>query len=71
MDLDELDIYGLYELLNHNREEVLELMEAEKKSVKSVVDPLALVVEKRLKYSFRASMYDLGSNESLNGGEHG
>ena len=51
-DLSELDIHVLYENLNQNQEEVLENQEIkETSSEKPVVDPLALVAERKHEHS--------------------
>ncbi|KAJ9551399.1 hypothetical protein OSB04_015444 [Centaurea solstitialis] len=56
-NLEDLDIHELFELLNHNQDEVLEILGTEKKPEK-YTNPLALVVDRR-QYSFgRSSRYE-------------
>ncbi|KAJ9566483.1 LOW QUALITY PROTEIN: hypothetical protein OSB04_002449 [Centaurea solstitialis] len=56
-NLEDLDIHELFELLNHNQDEVLEILGTEKKPEK-YTDPLALVVDRRQYSSGRSSRYE-------------
>ncbi|KAJ9559742.1 hypothetical protein OSB04_004902 [Centaurea solstitialis] len=56
-NLEDLDIHELFELLNHNQDEVLEILGTEKKPEK-YADPLALVVDRRQYSSGRSSRYE-------------
>ncbi|KAJ9538273.1 hypothetical protein OSB04_031006 [Centaurea solstitialis] len=56
-NLEDLDIHDLFELLNHNQDEVLEILGTEKKPEK-YTDPLALVVDRRQYSSGRSSRYE-------------
>ncbi|KAJ9536572.1 hypothetical protein OSB04_un000221 [Centaurea solstitialis] len=56
-NLEDLDIHELFELLNHNQDEVLEILGTEKKPEK-FTDPLALVVDRRQYSSGRSSRYE-------------
>ncbi|KAJ9566813.1 hypothetical protein OSB04_002779 [Centaurea solstitialis] len=56
-NLEDLDIHELFELLNHNQDEVLEILGTEKKPEK-YTDPLALVVDRRQYLSGRSSRYE-------------
>ncbi|KAJ9553830.1 hypothetical protein OSB04_017875 [Centaurea solstitialis] len=56
-NLEDIDIHELFELLNHNQDEVLETLGNSKK-VEKHADPLALVVDQRLYTSGRLSRYE-------------
>ncbi|KAJ9542158.1 hypothetical protein OSB04_028664 [Centaurea solstitialis] len=56
-NLEDLDIHELFELLNHNQDEVLEILGTEKKPEKHT-DPLDLVVDRRQYSSGRSSRYE-------------
>ncbi|KAJ9562408.1 hypothetical protein OSB04_007568 [Centaurea solstitialis] len=56
-NLEDLDIHELFELMNHNQDEVLEILGTEKKAEK-YTDPLALVVDRRQYSSGRSSRYE-------------
>ncbi|KAJ9544276.1 hypothetical protein OSB04_023983 [Centaurea solstitialis] len=56
-NLEDLNIHDLFELLNHNQDEVLEILGTEKKAEK-YTDPLALVVDRRQYSSGRSSRYE-------------
>ncbi|KAJ9558101.1 hypothetical protein OSB04_012715 [Centaurea solstitialis] len=56
-NLEDLDIHESFELLNHNQDEVLEILGTEKKPEK-YTDPLALVVDRRQYSSGRSSRYE-------------
>ena len=53
-----MDIHELYEIPNHNQDEVLEIQESEKKISRPVSDPLALVADKRYGQSSRPLKYE-------------
>ncbi|KAJ9541350.1 hypothetical protein OSB04_027856 [Centaurea solstitialis] len=56
-NLEDIDIHELYELLNHNQDEVLETMSNMKK-VEKYADPLALVADRRQFTSGRSPRYE-------------
>ncbi|KAJ9544376.1 hypothetical protein OSB04_024083 [Centaurea solstitialis] len=56
-NLEDLDIHELFELLNHNQDEVLEILGTENKP-ENYTDPLALVVDRRHYSSGRSSRYE-------------
>ncbi|KAJ9536483.1 hypothetical protein OSB04_un000320 [Centaurea solstitialis] len=56
-NLEDIDIDELFELRNHNQDEVLEILGKEKKAEK-YADPLALVVDRRQYPSGRSSRYE-------------
>ncbi|KAJ9535875.1 hypothetical protein OSB04_un000963 [Centaurea solstitialis] len=69
-NLEDLDIHELFELLNHNQDEVLEILGTEKKPEK-YTDPLALVVDRRQYSSGRSSRYEEDYDISSDIGERG
>ncbi|KAJ9535723.1 hypothetical protein OSB04_un001123 [Centaurea solstitialis] len=56
-NLEDLDIHELFELLNHNQDEVLEILGTEKKAEK-YADPLALVVDRKHYHSGKSTRYE-------------
>ncbi|KAJ9538374.1 hypothetical protein OSB04_031107 [Centaurea solstitialis] len=69
-NLEDLDIHELFELLNHNQDEVLEILGTEKKAEK-YTDPLALVVDRRQYSSGRSSRYEEDYDVPSDIGERG
>ncbi|KAJ9544944.1 hypothetical protein OSB04_024651 [Centaurea solstitialis] len=69
-NLEDLDIHELFELLNHNQDEVLEILGTEKKPEK-YTDPLALVVDRRQYSSGRSSRYEEDHDIPSDIGERG
>ncbi|KAJ9562107.1 hypothetical protein OSB04_007267 [Centaurea solstitialis] len=69
-NLEDLDIHELFELLNHNQDEVLEILGTEKKPEK-YTDPLALVVDRRQYSSGRSSRYEEDYDTPSDIGERG
>ena len=67
-DLDEIDIHELYEMLNHNQDEILE---SEKKISRPVSDPLALVAERRHGQHSRSARVEIDSDIPSDEGEDG
>ncbi|KAI3685501.1 hypothetical protein L6452_34749 [Arctium lappa] len=60
----ELDIHDVYENLNHNQEEVLDILEAQKQSVKTMYDQFALVIDKKCKHSSKGAKHEKESSET-------
>lgn len=54
-DLNELDIHVMYRNLVQNQDEVQELLKSVKKTEKPPLDPLALMDERKHKYSVESS----------------
>ncbi|KAJ9566851.1 hypothetical protein OSB04_002817 [Centaurea solstitialis] len=69
-NLEDLDIHELFELLNHNQDEVLEILGTEKKAEK-YADPLALVVDRRHYHSGKSSRYEDDYDVPSDTGEKG
>ncbi|KAJ9539364.1 LOW QUALITY PROTEIN: hypothetical protein OSB04_032097 [Centaurea solstitialis] len=69
-NLEDLDIHELFELLNHNQDEVLEILGTEKKAEK-YADPLALVVDRRHYHSGKATRYEDDYDVPSDTGEKG
>ena len=67
-DLDEIDIHELYEMLNHNQDEILE---SEKKISRPVSDRLALVAERRHGQHSRSARVEIDSDIPSDEGEDG
>ncbi|KAJ9561035.1 LOW QUALITY PROTEIN: hypothetical protein OSB04_006195 [Centaurea solstitialis] len=71
-NLEDLDIHELFVLLNHNQDEVLEILGTEKKAEK-YADPLALVVDRRHYHSGKSTRYeddyDVPSDTGVKGSE--
>ena len=70
-DLDEIDIQEQYEMLNHNQDEILEILESEKKISRPVSDPLALVAERRHGQHSRSARVEIDSDIPSDEGEDG
>ncbi|KAJ9562450.1 hypothetical protein OSB04_007610 [Centaurea solstitialis] len=69
-NLEDLDIHELFELLNHNQDEVLEILGTEKKAEK-YADPLALVVDRRHYHSGKSTRYEDDYDVPSDTGEKG
>ncbi|KAJ9565142.1 hypothetical protein OSB04_001108, partial [Centaurea solstitialis] len=69
-NLEDIDIHELYELLNHNQDEVLETMSNMKK-VEKYADPLALVADRRQFTSGRSPRYEDEYDVPSDNGEKG
>ncbi|KAJ9555500.1 hypothetical protein OSB04_010114 [Centaurea solstitialis] len=69
-NLEDLDIHELFELLNHNQDEVLEIWGTEKKAEK-YADPLALVVDRRHYHSGKSTRYEDDYDVHSDTGEKG
>ncbi|KAJ9547452.1 hypothetical protein OSB04_019995 [Centaurea solstitialis] len=69
-NLEDIDIHELFELLNHNQDEVLEILGKEKNPEK-YADPLALVVDRRQHLSGRSSRYEEDYDIPSDVGERG
>ncbi|KAJ9554618.1 hypothetical protein OSB04_018663 [Centaurea solstitialis] len=69
-NLEDIDIHELYELLNHNQDEVLETMNNMKK-VEKYADPLALVADRRQFTSGRSPRYEDEYDVPSDNGEKG
>ncbi|KAJ9535164.1 hypothetical protein OSB04_un001757 [Centaurea solstitialis] len=69
-NLEDIDIHELYELLNHNQDEVLETMSNMKK-VEKYADPLALVADRRQFTSGRSLRYEDEYDVPSDNGEKG
>ncbi|KAJ9565746.1 hypothetical protein OSB04_001712 [Centaurea solstitialis] len=69
-NLEDIDIHELYELLNHNQDEVLETMSNMKK-VEKYADPLALVADRGQFTSGRSPRYEDEYNVSSDNAEKG
>ncbi|KAJ9545590.1 hypothetical protein OSB04_025297 [Centaurea solstitialis] len=69
-NLEDLDIHELFELLNHNQDEVLEILGTEKKAEK-YVDPLAMVVDRRHYHSGKSTRYEYDYDVPFDTGEKG
>ncbi|KAJ9545582.1 hypothetical protein OSB04_025289 [Centaurea solstitialis] len=69
-NLEDLDIHELFELLNHNQDEVLEILGTEKKAEK-YADPLALVVDRKHYHSGKSTRYEDDYDVPSDTGEKG
>ncbi|KAJ9557326.1 hypothetical protein OSB04_011940 [Centaurea solstitialis] len=69
-NLEDIDIHELYELLNHNQDEVLETMSNMKK-VEKYADPLPLVADRRQFTSGRSPRYEDEYDVPSDNGEKG
>ncbi|KAJ9538357.1 hypothetical protein OSB04_031090 [Centaurea solstitialis] len=69
-NLEDLDIHELFELLNHNQDEVLEILGTEKKAEKYAY-PLALVVDRRHYHSGKSTRYEDDYDVPSDTGEKG
>ncbi|KAJ9545297.1 hypothetical protein OSB04_025004 [Centaurea solstitialis] len=69
-NLEDIDIHEMYELLNHNQDEVLETMSNMKK-VEKYADPLALVADRRQFTSGRSPRYEDEYDVPSDNGEKG
>ncbi|KAJ9547551.1 hypothetical protein OSB04_020094 [Centaurea solstitialis] len=69
-NLEDVDIHELFELLNHNQDEVLEILGTEKKAEK-YADPLALVVDRKHYHSGKSTRYEDDYDVTSDTGEKG
>jgi hypothetical protein len=66
-----MDIHELYEMLNHNQDEIQEILESEKKISRPISDPLVLVAERRYGQYSRSARVEVDSDVPSDAGEDG